>query len=111
MIIASRRLTVGHGDDAKPVVVNIHAPARTEDESWQCRYTIEWPDETTDRTIYGFDSAQALVLALQMIGFDLHTSDYHAKGDLRWDGQRPGFGFPLHREYRDWLVGDDAKHL
>jgi hypothetical protein len=111
MIIASRTLTAGRGDDAKPVAINIHAPHCNDDKSWECRYTIEWPDKTTDRTIFGFDSAQAPVLALQMIGFDLYTSDDHAKGALSWDGQRPGFGFPLHPEYRDWLMGDDAKHL
>lgn len=54
---------------------------------------------------------QALVLALQMIGFEVYTSDYHEAGELYFDKLGEGYGLPVMPPYRDLLQGEDAKHL
>jgi hypothetical protein len=53
------------------VPINIFAP-RAEDGAWSCRYEIGWPEGQEARDAWGIDSVQALLLALQMIGADLH---------------------------------------
>jgi hypothetical protein len=55
----------------------------------------------------GVDAVQALELALKMIGALIYTSDHHAAGNLMWEAQGKGYGFPVSRTIRDLLVGDD----
>jgi hypothetical protein len=55
----------------------------------------------------GIDSFQALVLALQTIGVETYSSDYHKAGSLRWFEQYRGYGFAVGTCLRDILIGDD----
>ena len=111
MVFANRRLTLSEAGGDTNVEIEIHAPTETPDKSWCCRYTIGWPRESIEREVFGFDAVQALVLALQMIGFDIYRSDYHEAGKLAWGKPGEGYGFPVNAAYRDWLIGDDAKYL
>ena len=56
----------------------------------------------------GIDSMQALLLALQMIGAELYSSKHHDAGELVWEREGGGYGFPVPRTISDLLVGDDA---
>ena len=51
---------------------------------------------------------QALYLALQVIGAELYTSDAHRAGELVWQQEGRGYGFPVPRGMEDLLIGDDA---
>jgi hypothetical protein len=62
-------------------------------------------------SVGGFDSAQALVLALQTIGAEIYSSTYHKSGQLFTDKPGNGYGFPVVPTLRDLLQGDDAKYL
>lgn len=55
------------------------------------------------------DSAQALLLAMQMIGSEIYTSSYHRSGNLFLDAPGRGYGFPVAATLRDLLEGDDRK--
>ncbi len=111
MIVASRTLTLKDGERTTSIAVRIFAPEKTTDGSWGCRYLIDWPERASDKTIFGFDSAQALHGALQIIGAEIYCSDYHKSGNLFWDAPGRGYGFPVAPTLRDLLVGDDAKYL
>jgi hypothetical protein len=50
---------------------------------------------------------QAVLLALQMIGAVLYTSDYHKSGKLFWEKPGRGYGFPVPSNLQDMLIGDD----
>jgi hypothetical protein len=106
MVIAERRLKVTNGEGASDVTVRLHAPeaARTD---WVCRYEIGWPEGPIERYGMGIDAVQALLIALQMIGAELYTSDHHNAGRLQWLAPGGGYGFPVANVIRDLLVGDD----
>jgi hypothetical protein len=110
MIIADRSLQLEQGNNSKNVAVRIFAPER-EGTAWSCAYEIDWPEGTRRAAAGGFDSVQALVLALQKIGAEIYTSDYHKSGALSWSKPREGYGFPVAHNLRDLLIGDDAKYL
>src|SRR5690242_16734707 len=78
---------------------------------WGCRYLIDWPVRPSDKTIFGFDSVQALHGALQIVGAEIYSSDYHEAGNLFWEAPGKGYGFPVAPTLRDFLIGDDAKYL
>ena len=59
----------------------------------------------------GFDSVQALFIALGMIGAEIYTSNYHKAGQLFWDKPGSGYGFPVAPTLRDLLIGDDTKFV
>jgi hypothetical protein len=46
-----------------------------------------------------------------MIGAVVYASEYHMYGKLTWVKSGEGFGFPVPRNSRDQLIGDDAKFL
>jgi hypothetical protein len=50
---------------------------------------------------------QAVLLALQMIGTVLYTSDYHKSGKLFWEKPGDGYGFPVPSNLQDMLIGED----
>lgn len=110
MLIASRVLKLRRLDGVADVAVRIYAPVE-DAGSWFCRYEIDWPERSSDRTIFGVDAMQSLVLALQMIGFEIYTSAYHEAGELYFDRPGEGYGFPVLAPYRSMLQGEDAKYL
>jgi uncharacterized protein DUF6968 len=75
----------------------------------QCNYEIDWPEGKETMTAWGFDSVQALVVALQMIGAELYSSSYHKSGKLMLEAPGNGYGFPVVSSLRDMLEGEDAK--
>lgn len=99
MMIASRLLHLQqHGRDVE-IPVTVFAP-EADANAWRCRYEIGWPGDTRRSDAVGGDSVQALVHALQKIGAEIYTSDFHKSGSLCWDssgknGQRQGYGFPV----------------
>ena len=111
MIIASRILILRDGSDEIQIPVRIHAPEKASDGAWFCHYEINWPGENHKMDVGGVDSAQALVLALQMIGAEIYSSDYHKSGNLFWERHGDGYGFPVVPTLRDLLRGSDLNYL
>jgi hypothetical protein len=108
MMIASRILTLKEGDRDIAITVGIFAP-KHDGDAWSCTYEIDWPEGQQSMTAWGFDSVQALVVALQMIGADVYSSSYHKSGRLMLEAPGKGYGFPVVSSLRDLLEGDDAK--
>lgn len=108
MVIAKRTLVIRLEQYDKNIDVRLFAPV-PHDDSWDCSYEIDWPEGTQQMTTGGFDAIQAILGALQMIGADIYTSDYHKAGMLRWGKQGEGFGFPVTSNLRELLEGNDVK--
>jgi hypothetical protein len=106
MVIATRVLKLRRGLAEIPVPIRIFGPQR-QAVDWACHFEIDWPDETITLDAMGVDAIQALELALKMIGALIYTSDHHASGTLMWEAPGKGYGFPVSRNIRDLLVGDD----
>lgn len=111
MLIASRVLTLRDGSAAIEIPIRIFAPQKTPDDSWSCHFQIDWPDRKSAKDIFGFDSMQALICALQIIGAEIYSSGYHKAGQLSWAKPGDGYGFPVAPTLRDLLQGDDAKYF
>jgi hypothetical protein len=109
MVIAFRTLKLTSSSATRAVRIDIFQPEK-EDGAWRCRYMIEWPDKPWESSASGQDSIQALICALQKIGFELYASEANKSGQLRWDNWQ-GFGFPVPQNARDVLTGDDARFL
>jgi hypothetical protein len=109
MVIASRTLKLRQGQNEVDVRVRVYAP-KSEGVDWTCAFEIDWPDRTRQGQAGGLDAVQALFLALQMIGIEIYTSEYHEAGVLRWDKPGRGYGFPVTANVRDLLIGDDANY-
>jgi hypothetical protein len=98
------------GDDGDiPVPITIDIP-RQGKRDWSCAYEIGWPDGPRQGFGYGIDATQAMLLALKAVGIDLYTSDYHRSGRLRWIEPGDGYGYPVPKNIRDLLVGNDAEY-
>lgn len=110
-MIASRELTLRNRGGDINIPVRIYAPTREKTGAWSCRYEVDWPDKKSVKEIFGFDSIQAIFLALQAIGAEIYTSNYHKSGQLFVDKPGDGYGFPVVPTFRDLLVGDDLKYL
>ena len=92
-VIAERELTV----DGRPAVIRLYAPETVGREA-RCRATISGlPDTDGDQTftVYGEDTLQALLLALEPVRAWLSGYD-----DVAWQGQ-PGTGLPEPDEDSD----------
>lgn len=111
MIIASRTLTLREGDRNIEILINIFAPNAEKPGVWGCRYDIGWPEGKRSITAFGFDSIQAIFIALGMIGAEIYSSNYHKAGNLFWGEPGKGYGFPVARNLRDLLIGDDARFM
>ncbi|MDP2298695.1 MAG: hypothetical protein Q8M24_24930 [Pseudolabrys sp.] len=111
MMIATRTLRLRTGKGDLDIPIRIFAPAQSACGAWFCRYEIDWPDKKSEMSIGGFDSAQALVLALQIIGTEIYSSSYHDTGKLFFEKPGDGYGFPVAPTLRDLLRGDDLKYL
>jgi hypothetical protein len=108
MIFATRRLTIVKSNRRQAVEITIYQPVERAG-SWYCRFDVGWPFEPATGETGGADGVQALFNALQMIGIQLYTSQYHARGQLIWDAPGNGYGFPVPKGSRDWLVGSDKR--
>jgi hypothetical protein len=110
MVIASRTLKLMGTQGESEIPIRIFAPEDQKD-AWSCRYEIDWPEGTQVMTSWGQDSAQALILAMSMIGADIYSSAYHKSGKLMLEARGNGYGFPVPSSLRDLLEGDDAKYF
>ena len=108
MIIAERTLTCHMESTSYTVPIRLSGPEQA-DHGWKCQYSIGWPSGEYLSAGWGVDAFQALWLTLQKIGADIYCSSYHEAGQLRWTSS-PGYGFPVARNLRDLLVGDDARY-
>ena len=108
MLIASRNLILEEGGREVVIAVRLFQPAEKE-LGWTCLYEITWPQGTMRSEAYGYDSIQALLLALNKIAADLHASEHHRRGRLRWQKSGDGYGFPISHNLRDLLTGDDQR--
>ena len=111
MLVATRILKLRQPDGVTDIPVRIYMPQQEASGAWGCRFEIDWPDSLSRKTIFGVDAIQSLVLALQMIGFEIYTSDYHEADELYFDTPGEGYGFPVMPPYRDLLQGEDARYL
>jgi hypothetical protein len=109
MEIASRILVLRTGTASIQISVRVFAPRQQEPRAWSCQYQIEWPEGKETREMWGVDSIQALVLALQAIGSDIYTSSYHKTGNLFFETPGQGYGFPVPVSLRGYLVGNDVR--
>jgi hypothetical protein len=109
-MIATRLLRLNHKGAYVKIPVRVFAPEK-QGPAWSCRYEIEWPHGKRTSAVVGADSMQALLFAMQIIGAEIYSSDYHKSGHLMWDAPGSGYGFPLTQNLRDLLTGDDARFL
>jgi Domain of unknown function (DUF6968) len=108
MLIATRTLRLHRKSGDVRVPVRLYKPEQA-DGSWSCRYEIDWPDRPHSMTARGVDAMQAILLALEMIGATIYSSNYHKDGDLEFENPGQGYGFPVPTTLRDLLEGDDKK--
>ena len=108
-VIATRRLTLRLEGVTQTVDVDLHAP-EPERNAWICRFTIGWPEGSDAGEAGGFDSIQALFLAMHAIASRLYTSPHHQAGRLAWQKAGDGYGFPISRGGREELVGEDRAY-
>jgi hypothetical protein len=109
MLIASRELRYETEDGTViSVPIRIYAPEGA-GKDWRSRFTIGWPNGVYAGAGHGVDQVQALILALQSIGVKIYFSDYHKTGRLYFDKPGNGYDFPVPKNARDLLVGDDKK--
>ena len=110
-MIATRVLKLRTAEKIVDVPIHIFAPERAADGNWSCRYEVGWPDKKWEMAAWGTDSVQAIFLALQMIGSEIHSSSYHKVGALFLDKPGGGYGFPVPSSLRALLQGDDTLFL
>lgn len=110
MIVASRSLKLQEGQTSSEIAVRIVAP-QPGNTHWVCRHEIDWPEGPRKGAVRGFDSVQALTLALNIIGSKIYIGEYHKSGQLSSGESWTWYGFPVPRNLRDLLVGDDTKYL
>jgi hypothetical protein len=108
MVIATRSLKLRLPAKEIDISVRIFLPD-ADNGNWRCAYEIDWPDGKRSSAAAGVDSVQALLLALQKIGTEIYTSDYHRQGQVNWLEANQGYGFPVPKNVRDLLVGDDVE--
>jgi len=107
MLIATRVLRLTMGEKSIPLTIRMYAPEPA-DRSWLCRYEIDWPNSPKKSAGYGVDGFQAIQLTMQKIAVELYTSAYHVAGAMMFEKPADGYGFPIARNMRDLLVGEDA---
>ena len=110
MLIARRSLQLQHDHGNVPIEIRIFMP-QPDQEHWSCTYEIDWPEGSRQFAACGVDAVQALHLALNMIGAEIYSSDYHKSGKLFHEAPGGGYGFPVPPSLRDLLIGDDKKYL
>ena len=66
-VVADRTLEVSNGGILGTATVRLGRPRQSGDDEWACPVQILGLDDDEVRDVYGVDSLQALVLALQMV--------------------------------------------
>ncbi len=107
MIIARRQLRLVANRTEKSIEIRVFAPEQR-DGAWWCAYEIEWPQALQASAGAGIDSVQAIRITLEKIGTEIYSSEAHRSGRLVWDKAGNGYGFPVPKNIRHMLVGDDA---
>jgi|EndMetStandDraft_8_1072994.scaffolds.fasta_scaffold220329_2 hypothetical protein len=110
MVIGIRVLQLRGEKRNIDIPIRILAP-EDNGKKWICRFEIEWPEGKAARWGIGGDAIEALFHALQMIGIEIYGSDHHRSGRLMWLAESTGYGFPVTKNIRDLLVGDDKRYL
>ena len=87
----------------------IFSPQPTK-QAWTCTYAIDWPEGEKEKTASGSDAVQALMIALQMIGSEIYTSNYQTMGGVTFAGSNR-CGFPVPPTLRHLLTPDDAQYF
>jgi hypothetical protein len=106
----SRKLRLRSDDTHIDIPIRVFCPVEGK-TAWDCHWEITWPDRQRTNAAGGIDAIQSLLLALSMIGAELYCSEEHQSGRLSWGPEWKGYGFPVPRNLRDLLIGDDAKFL
>lgn len=109
MLIATRTLSLDLDGATRAVEVRLFAPVEHAGGGWSCLYEIDWPEGLRHGEGWGFDAMQAIHLTLQRIGTDLYVSEHHEAGGLYLQERGRGYGFPVPKNLRDLLIGDDAR--
>jgi hypothetical protein len=110
MIIGTRNIKIRNATGHIDVPINVFAPERRGTD-YICRFEINWPKEKIEQWGTGGDGIEAVFHAFRMIGALLYASDYHRQGRLHWLEPGAGFGFPVTKNMRDILEGDDKRYL
>lgn len=105
MLIAERQYRLKLVEDQR-VIAQIFLPQEGLSD-WSCRYQVDFPDRKIAREVFGIDSAQALITALQAVSLELYASPEHKQGRLVWEKAGEGYGFPPPKGARSMLVGED----
>lgn len=106
MILGTRSFSIHADGRPQTLEVRMYLPTG-QGRAWSCSYEIDWPEDRYESEGWGVDALQAIHMAMQKIAKDLYASPYHKKGQLSWPGQGPGYGFPMAKNGRDLLVGND----
>ncbi|MEO7221175.1 MAG: hypothetical protein ABIY37_01755 [Devosia sp.] len=93
MIAASRMLWIEREGEDIGVPVIFATPVEDRG-AWRCDVTIRWPDSERAFSATGFDSVQALQLAMRQTAMELEMSPYHREGSLYFDEPGRDYGFP-----------------
>ena len=107
-MVGTRTLVAATAEGPKLVEVALTTP-QPDGARWVCRYTIGWPEGPQEREVRGPDGLAAVHSALTMIGLDINSSAYHLEGRLKWMDPWVGYGFPVPKEARDMLTGQDRE--
>ncbi len=93
MVILSRALKMDVDAGVVEISARIFLTIEKEDH-WQCEYEIDWPNGVRKKKAYGIDSVQSLLIAVQLIGIEIYTSEAHRSGKLMWQAMDTDFLFP-----------------
>lgn len=94
MIIARRILSLSTPEGPQPVEVLLHLPVEEKHGVVSCRVVISGLSLPVDCPIYGFDSVQAIQLAMFHVGNRLEVTDEHREGRLSFEGKAGDYDFP-----------------
>jgi hypothetical protein len=108
--VMTRILKLQKDGAVRDVTVRIFWPV-VDDAGWDCRWEIDWPGRSRSNSGRAVDAVQAMFNALTMVGAELYCSDAHKAGQLMWDQEWRGYGFPVSPNLRDMLVGEDKRFL
>lgn len=108
MIVARRTMHIKTPSGQTDVEIRLFQP-EPDDHVYVCRYEIDWPEGTIRSRAQGNDMIEALHYALQKLGAEMYMSRYHDEGSLSWMPGWVGYNFPIPKNGRDLLIGDDQR--